>query len=109
MQNKMKLKSTIDLEELPADADETMTGLNACFLMLRLKFHQIQSSTFFGVAALLVFPSKTQNPMNSQTYFQERTVTPFPSVFDELRRTSIWKWAGQLERRASYYPCRNRK
>jgi hypothetical protein len=34
--------------------------------------------------------------MNSQTYFQERTITPFPSVFDELRRTSIWKWAGQL-------------
>jgi hypothetical protein len=42
--------------------------------------------------------------MNSQTYFQERTITPFPSVFDELRRTSIWNWAGQLET-ASYYPA----
>jgi uncharacterized protein YdiU (UPF0061 family) len=29
-------------------------------------------------------------------HFQERTITPFPSVFDELRRTSIWNWAGQL-------------
>jgi hypothetical protein len=30
------------------------------------------------VAALLVFPSKTQNPMNSQTYFQEKNYYPIP-------------------------------
>jgi uncharacterized protein YdiU (UPF0061 family) len=63
--------------------------------MLRLKFHQIPVHFSEEVAALLGISIETQNPMNSQTYFQERTVTPFPSVF-ELRRTSIWKWAGQL-------------
>jgi hypothetical protein len=50
MQNKMKLKINRFSEELPADADETNVTRqvkNACFLMLRLKFHQIQSSTFF--------------------------------------------------------------
>jgi uncharacterized protein YdiU (UPF0061 family) len=51
---------------------------------------------FSEVAALLGISIEDTKSMNSQTYFQERTVTPFPSVFDELRRTSIWKWAGQL-------------
>jgi hypothetical protein len=48
------------------------------------------------VAALLGISIEDTKSMNSQTYFQERTITPFPSVFDELRRTSVWKWAGQL-------------
>jgi uncharacterized protein YdiU (UPF0061 family) len=87
-------------EELPADADETNVTrqVKNAFSYVTPQIPSNPKVVHFSeeVAALLVFPSKTQNPMNSQTYFQERTITPFPSVFDELRRTSIWNWAGQL-------------
>jgi hypothetical protein len=105
-QNEVKINNRF--KELPADADETNVTRQVktlFFLCYASNSIKSQSSTFFGGScSTLVFPSKTQNPMNSQTYFQERTITPFPSVFDELRRTSIWNWAGQL-RRASYYPA----
>jgi hypothetical protein len=100
MQNKMKLKSTIDLvKSYPQMLMKPMLRdrLKRVFFLYASNSIKSQSSTFFGGSCTLVFPSKTQNPMNSQTYFQKRTITPFPSVFDELRRTSIWNWAGQLE------------
>jgi hypothetical protein len=56
--------------------------------MLRLKFHQIPLVHFSEEVAALHF-HRRHNPMNSQTYFQERT-TPHSRPFDELRRTSVW-------------------
>jgi hypothetical protein len=99
MQNKMKLKSTIDLvKSYPQMLMKPMwrqvkTRVFLCYASNSIKS---QSTFFRRKLQHLGISIKTQNPMNS-TYFQERTITPFPSVFDELRRTSIWNWAGQLE------------
>jgi hypothetical protein len=59
MQNKMKLKSTIDLEELPADADETNVTRqvkNACFSYVTPQIPSNPSSTFFGGSCSTPFP-----------------------------------------------------
>jgi hypothetical protein len=95
MQNKMKLKSTIDLvKSYPQMLMKPMLRdrLKRVFSYVTPQIPSNLKLVHFSeeVAALLGISIKTQNPMNSQTYFQERTITPFPSVFDELRRTSVW-------------------
>jgi hypothetical protein len=95
MQNKMKLKINNRFsEELPADADETNVTRqvkNACFYVTP----QIPSNPkvvhFSEVAALLGISIEDTNPMNSQTYFQEKLL-PFPSVFMSYMDIS---WSGQ--------------
>jgi uncharacterized protein YdiU (UPF0061 family) len=75
-QNEVKINNRFS-EELPADADETMLRDRLKRFFLCYASNSIKSIFRRKLQHSLVFPSKTQNPMNSQTYFQERTVTPF--------------------------------
>jgi hypothetical protein len=82
-QNEVKINNRFS-EELPADADETNVTRqvkNACFSYVTPQIPSNPKVVHFSeeVAAPLVFPSKTQNPMNSQTYFQEELL-PHSSV-----------------------------
>jgi uncharacterized protein YdiU (UPF0061 family) len=85
-QNEVKINNRFS-EELPADADETNVTrqVKRVFSYVTPQIPSNPKVVHFRrkLQHSLVFPSKTQNPMNSQTYFQERTITPFPSVFDD--------------------------
>jgi hypothetical protein len=80
MQKKMKLKST-DLKSYPQMLMKRMLRdrlKRVFFLCYASNSIKSQSSTFFGGSCSTPwYFHRRQNPMNSQTYFQKRTVTPF--------------------------------
>jgi hypothetical protein len=104
MQNKMKLKSTIDLvKSYPQMLMKPMLRDRLrVFLMLRLKFHQIPKYIFGGSCNPWYF-HRRHKTMNSQTYFQEKNYTPFPSVLMSYAGHQFGNW-WSIRRRKSHNP-----
>jgi hypothetical protein len=101
-QNEVKINNRFS-KELPADADETMLRDRLKRFFLCYASNSIKSIFSEEVAALLGISIEDTKSNEFTNIFSGKNCYPIPSVFDELRRTSIWNWAGH-RRRASYYP-----
>jgi uncharacterized protein YdiU (UPF0061 family) len=99
MQNKMKLKSTIDLvKSYPQMLMKPMCDRLKRLFFLCYASNSIKSKVvhFSEEEVALLGISIEDTKSNEFTIFSGKNCYPIPSVFDELRRTSIWNWAGQL-------------
>jgi hypothetical protein len=103
----MKLKSTIDLvKSYPQMLMKPMLRQvkNACFLMLRLKFHQIPVHFSEEVAALLGISIEDTKSNEFTNIFSGKNCYPIPVRIRATPDINL-EVGRSIRRRASYYPA----